>query len=175
MKIFAAFCCELQRSLDRMIQVICFKHFWTNVSKLAGESMIKNLSQLRPVKFLGLVSVMVLMMTMFVDEMKLRRQSCLCQEYHSAEILAPACCDSGPWKLYFGCRQYPVHCNRFLLNQSRLCQSLDAGRTERIPPQNLAESLKLWGPLRHLYICLHVHVHVDQTGGLQWSGAKFFI
>ena len=29
-----------------------------NVSKLAGESMIKNLSQLRPVKFLGLVSVM---------------------------------------------------------------------------------------------------------------------
>ena len=29
-----------------------------NVSKLAGESMIKNLSQLRPVKFLGLVSLM---------------------------------------------------------------------------------------------------------------------
>ena len=63
---------ELQKSLGRMIQVICFKHFWTNVSKLAGESMIKNLSQLRPVKFLGLVSVMVLMMTMFVDEMILR-------------------------------------------------------------------------------------------------------
>ena len=62
---------ELQRSLDRMIKVICFKHFWTNVSKLAGESMIKNLNQLRLVKFLGLVSVMVLMM-MFVDEMKLR-------------------------------------------------------------------------------------------------------
>ena len=40
-----------------MIQVICFKHFWTNVSKFAGEYMIKNLSQLRPVKFLGLVSV----------------------------------------------------------------------------------------------------------------------
>ena len=50
---------QLLRALDRMIQVICFKHFWTNVSKLAGESMIKNLSQLimRPVKFLGLVSV----------------------------------------------------------------------------------------------------------------------
>ena len=47
----------LQRAIDRMIQVICFKHFWTNVSKLAGESMIKNLSQLRPVKFLGPVSV----------------------------------------------------------------------------------------------------------------------
>ena len=41
-----------------MIQVICFKHFLMNVSKLAGESMIKNLSQLRPVKFLGLVSLM---------------------------------------------------------------------------------------------------------------------
>ena len=52
-----SFYCELQRSVDRMIQVICFKHFWTNVSKLAGESMIKNLSQLRPVKCLGLVSV----------------------------------------------------------------------------------------------------------------------
>ena len=63
MKICAAF-----RSLDRMIQVICFKHFWMNVSKLVGESMIKNLSQLRTEKFLGLVSVMVLMMTMFVDE-----------------------------------------------------------------------------------------------------------
>ena len=55
-----------------MIQVICFKHFWTNESKLAGESMTENL--------IGLVSVMVLMMTMFVDEMKLRRRSCLCQE-----------------------------------------------------------------------------------------------
>ena len=43
--------------LIRVIQAICFNHFWTNVSKLAGESMIKNLSQLRPVKFLGLVSV----------------------------------------------------------------------------------------------------------------------
>ena len=32
-----------------------------------------NLSQLRPVKFPGLVSVMVLMMKMFVDEMILRR------------------------------------------------------------------------------------------------------
>ena len=49
----------------------CFKHFWTNVSKFAS-SMIKNLSQLGPVKFLGLVSVMVLIMTMFLDEMKLR-------------------------------------------------------------------------------------------------------
>ena len=54
-------------------QVICFKQFWTSVSKLAGESMIKNLSQLRPVKCLGLVSVIALMMIMFVDEMKLRR------------------------------------------------------------------------------------------------------
>ena len=52
-----SFYCEPQRSLDRMIQVICFKYFWTNVSKFAGESMIKNLSQLRTVKFLGLVSV----------------------------------------------------------------------------------------------------------------------
>ena len=43
------------------------------MSKLAEESVIKNLIQLRPVKFLGLLSVMVLMMTMFVDEMKLRR------------------------------------------------------------------------------------------------------
>ena len=43
------------------------------MSKLEEESMIKNLSQLRPVKFLGLVSMMVLMMTMFADEMKLRR------------------------------------------------------------------------------------------------------
>ena len=68
-----------------MIQVICFKHFWTNVSKLAGESMIKNLNQLRPVKFLGLVSVMVLMTT-FVDEMILRCRSCLCQE---SSILNP--------------------------------------------------------------------------------------
>ena len=25
-----SFYCELQYSLDRMIQVICFKHFWTN-------------------------------------------------------------------------------------------------------------------------------------------------
>ena len=50
------------------------------MSKLAGESMIKNFSQLRPVKFLGLVSVMVLMMTMFVDEMILRSRSYLCQE-----------------------------------------------------------------------------------------------
>ena len=49
--------CELQRSLDRMIQVICFKHFWINVSKFAGEYMIKNLSKQRPVEFLGLVSV----------------------------------------------------------------------------------------------------------------------
>ena len=73
MKICAAFYCELQRSLDRMIQIICFKHFWTNVSKLAGESVIKNLIQLGPMKFLGLLSVMVLMMTMFVDEIKLRR------------------------------------------------------------------------------------------------------
>ena len=48
-----SFYCELQKSLDRMIQVIFFKHFWTNVSKLAGESMIKNLSQLRPVKISG--------------------------------------------------------------------------------------------------------------------------
>ena len=32
------------------------------------------------VQFLGLVSVMVLMITMFVDEMKLRHPSCLCQE-----------------------------------------------------------------------------------------------
>ena len=40
-----------------MIQVIYFKHFWTNVSKFAGEYMIKNLSHLWPVKFLGLVSV----------------------------------------------------------------------------------------------------------------------
>ena len=63
-----SFYCKLQRSLDRMIQVNYFKHFWTNVSKLAGESMIKNLNQLRPVKVLGQVSVMVLMMTMFVDE-----------------------------------------------------------------------------------------------------------
>ena len=77
---FCSFYCELQRSLDKMIQAICFKHFWINVSKLAGESMIKNLSQLRPVKFPGLVSAMVLMVTMFVDEMKLRCQSCLCQE-----------------------------------------------------------------------------------------------
>ena len=67
-----------------MIQVICFKHFWTNVSKLTGESMIKNLSQLRPVKFLGLVSMVVLMMTMFVDEMILRRCSCLCQEFSTS-------------------------------------------------------------------------------------------
>ena len=52
-----SFNCELQRSLDRMVQVICFKHFWTNVSKFAREPMIKNLSQLRPVKFLGIVSV----------------------------------------------------------------------------------------------------------------------
>ena len=75
-----SFYCELQRSLDRMIQVVCLKQFWKNVSKLPGESMIKNLSQLRPVKFPGLVSVMVLMMMMFVDEMKLRHRSCLCQE-----------------------------------------------------------------------------------------------
>ena len=81
-----SFYCELQRSLYRMIQVICFKHFGTNVSKLAGESMIKNLSQLRPVKFLGLVSVMALMMTMFVGEMKLRCRSCLCQESSTSNL-----------------------------------------------------------------------------------------
>ena len=86
MKICAAFYCELQRSLDRMTQVICFKHFWTNVSKLAGESMMKNLSQLRPVKFLGLVSVMALMMTMFVEEMKLTLLSCLCQESSTSNL-----------------------------------------------------------------------------------------
>ena len=34
--IFISFYCELQRSLVRMTEVICFKHFWTNVSKLAG-------------------------------------------------------------------------------------------------------------------------------------------
>ena len=39
MKIFAAFYWELQTSLDRMIQVICFKHFWMNVNKLAGQSI----------------------------------------------------------------------------------------------------------------------------------------
>ena len=72
MKICAAFYCELHRSLDRIIRVICFKHFWTKVRKLAGEAMIKNLSQLRPVKFLGLVSMMALMMTMFVVEIKLK-------------------------------------------------------------------------------------------------------
>ena len=81
-----SFYCELQRSLDRMIQVICSKHFWMNVSKLAGESMIKNLSKPRPVKFLSLVSVMVLMMTMFVDEMKLRGRSCLCQESSTSNL-----------------------------------------------------------------------------------------
>ena len=81
-----SFYCELQRSLDRMIQVICFKHFWTNVSKLAGESMIKNLSQLRPVKFLGLVPVMVLMMMAFVDQVKLRGRSCLCQESSTSNL-----------------------------------------------------------------------------------------
>ena len=36
-----SFYCEPQRRLDRMIQVICSKRFWTNVSKLAGESMIR--------------------------------------------------------------------------------------------------------------------------------------
>ena len=80
MKICAAFTLRSKKVFTEWFKVICFKHFWTNVSKLAGESMIKNLSQLRPVKFLGLVSVMVLMMTMFVDEMILRCRSCLCQE-----------------------------------------------------------------------------------------------
>ena len=47
-----SFYCKLQKRLDRTIQVICFKHFWTDVSKFAGKYMIKNLSQLRPVKFL---------------------------------------------------------------------------------------------------------------------------
>ena len=78
MKICAAFYCELQRNLNRMIEVICFKYFWTNVSKLAGESMIKSLRELRPVKFPGLMSVMVLIITTFLDEIKLRRRSCLC-------------------------------------------------------------------------------------------------
>ena len=63
-----------------------FQEFWMNVSKFAGESMIKNLSQLRPVKFLGLVSVMVLMMTMFVDEMILRHRSCLSQEFSTLNL-----------------------------------------------------------------------------------------
>ena len=72
MKICAVFYFELQRSLDITIQVACFKNFRTNVSKLAGEFMTENLSQLRPVKFLDQVSVMVLTMTMFVDEMQLR-------------------------------------------------------------------------------------------------------
>ena len=40
------------------------KNFWTNVSKLAGEFMTENLSQLRPVKCLDQVSVMVLTMTL---------------------------------------------------------------------------------------------------------------
>ena len=57
-----------------------------DVSKLAGESMIKNLSQLRQVKFLGLVSLMVLMMTMFVEKMKLRYRSCLCQEFSTSDL-----------------------------------------------------------------------------------------
>ena len=39
MKICAVFYFELQRSLDITIQVACFKNFWTNVSKLAGEFM----------------------------------------------------------------------------------------------------------------------------------------
>ena len=72
MKICAVFYFELQRSLDITIQVACFKDFWTNVSKLAGEFMTENLSQLRPVKFLDQVSVMVLTVTMFVDEKQLR-------------------------------------------------------------------------------------------------------
>ena len=45
-----------------------------------------NLSQLRPVKFLGQVSVMVLMMKMFVDEMILRRRSCRCQESSTSNL-----------------------------------------------------------------------------------------
>ena len=56
------------------------------MSKLAGESMIKNLSHLRPVKFLGLLSVMFLMITMSVDEMKLRRRSCLFQESSTSNL-----------------------------------------------------------------------------------------
>ena len=56
------------------------------MSNLSGESMIKNLSQLRPVKFLALVSVMVLTTTMFVDEMKQRRRSCLCQESSTSNL-----------------------------------------------------------------------------------------
>ena len=67
------------------------------MSKLVGESL--NLIQLRPVKFLGLdclkpvkflglVSVMVLMMTMFVDEMRVRCPSCLCQEPSTSKFEA---------------------------------------------------------------------------------------
>ena len=77
------FYCEL---LDRMIQVTCFAHFLTNVRKLVGEFMIKNLSQLRLVKFLGLVSVMALMIAMFVDEIELTRRSCLCQESSTSNL-----------------------------------------------------------------------------------------
>ena len=62
-----------------------FQAFLMNVSKLAGESMIKNLSQLRSEKFLGLVLV-VLMMTIFVDEMKLRNRNCLCLESSTSNL-----------------------------------------------------------------------------------------
>ena len=66
-----------------------FQGFWTNVSKLAGEFMTENLSQLRPVKFLDQVSVMVLTMTMFVDEMQLRHRGCLCQESSNLKLTRP--------------------------------------------------------------------------------------
>ena len=42
MKICVAFYCELQKSSNKMIHIIFFKHFWTNVSKLAEEFMITN-------------------------------------------------------------------------------------------------------------------------------------
>ena len=51
--------------------------------------MTENLSQLGPVKFPDQVSVMVLTMTMFVDEMQLRHRGCLCQESSNLKLTRP--------------------------------------------------------------------------------------
>ena len=66
------------------------------MSKLAEEFMTENLSQLRPVKLLDQVSVMVLTMTMFVDEMQLRHRGCLCQESSNLKLTKTLCLTTQP-------------------------------------------------------------------------------
>ena len=70
------------------------------MSKIAGEFITENLSQLRPVKFLDQVSVMVLTMMMFLDEMKLRHRGCLCQESSNLKLTKTLCLATCPKKTF---------------------------------------------------------------------------